>query len=329
MKTATRVVIVIACVLSLPAVGKATDDVGETRMGLTVELEDGSRIRGSVRFDNLHLTSPAIGGVEVPLNQVERIDFRDNRETQREFLRNGDVLTGALAISEIEMETIFGKIVVPLKVVVSMESSALGNLVAHYTFNGNACDASGNAIDGTVYGAKLCEDRYENQDSAYALDGVDDYIKFEQDLPDMKEMTVCAWVFAENDVAFLSDGDWNLHNDVTIHVGPRSVMVRADKGGYDLYDKLDVGTEMQHRWRHIAWTMTSEKSDIYVDGTHRASVENGGSNVGFHNLMLGTMEYPQGRVGWDGYWKGTISSLRIYSRVLSGEEIREIHDLDE
>ncbi len=210
-----------------------------------------------------------------------------------------------------------------------MERSALNNLIALYSFDGNALDSSGNEINGTIHGATLCEDRHGNKDSAYQFDGVDDYIKFGQNPPDMEEMTVCAWVFAESEVAWLSDGDWAIGNDVIIGVGSNSVSVRADKGGHHLNDKLDVGVEMQHRWRHITWTMTSEQSNVYIDGSHSAIVEKGGSNVGFHNFILGTQEFPEGVMGWMGYWKGRISSLRIYSRVLSGEEISEIYDLDD
>jgi len=48
-------------------------------------------------------------------------------------------------------------------------------LVAHYPFNGNANDESGNANHGTVYDATLVPDRFGNANSAYSFDGVDDY----------------------------------------------------------------------------------------------------------------------------------------------------------
>lgn len=202
-------------------------------------------------------------------------------------------------------------------------------LRAWYSFNGNADDSSGNGIDGTVHGAVPAEDRLGNGGSAYLFDGLDDYIVFGQVLPDMEEMTLCAWVFSENDVNFFNDADWAGGNDVTIGVGPRSVNVRADKGRYDLRDRLDVGVEMQHRWRHVAWTMTDRESNVYIDGTHRARRGRGGANVGYHNFILGTHEYPYGVMGFGGYWKGRISSLRIYHRVLSGDEIRESYERDD
>lgn len=238
---------------------------------------------------------------------------------------NGDIITGTLGLSELEMQTLIGSITIPLKVVVSLERSTLNRLEAQYSFNGNARDSSGSEINGTVHGATLCEDRHGNKDSAYKFDGVDDYIKFGKKLPDMEEMTISAWVYAENKAVWLSDADWFGGNDVTIQFGPSSVFLRADKGNHSLCNRLDVGVDLLHQWRHITWTMTPKQSDIYIDGIHRARIKKSGSNVGFHDFILGTMEHPKGRMGWLGYWKGRISSLRIYSRVLSSEDIQEIY----
>ena len=47
-------------------------------------------------------------------------------------------------------------------------------LLAYWPFDGNANDASGNGVHGTVSGAVLTEDRCGNENSAYGFDGVDD-----------------------------------------------------------------------------------------------------------------------------------------------------------
>jgi hypothetical protein len=44
-------------------------------------------------------------------------------------------------------------------------------LVAHYPFNGNANDESGNGNNGTVNGATLTTDRFGNMNKAYSFDG--------------------------------------------------------------------------------------------------------------------------------------------------------------
>ena len=49
-------------------------------------------------------------------------------------------------------------------------------LMAWWPFNGNADDESGNGNNGTVNGATLTTDRYENPNSAYFFDGTNDVI---------------------------------------------------------------------------------------------------------------------------------------------------------
>ncbi len=52
--------------------------------------------------------------------------------------------------------------------------------VVYYPFNGNANDESGNGNHGTVNGATLTVDRFENLNNAYRFDGSDDFIQLPQ-----------------------------------------------------------------------------------------------------------------------------------------------------
>ena len=57
------------------------------------------------------------------------------------------------------------------------------NLVGEYKFNSNANDSSGNAYDGQTFGGPtLIQDRFGNSNSAYSLDGTDDYIHFDDNM---------------------------------------------------------------------------------------------------------------------------------------------------
>ena len=62
-------------------------------------------------------------------------------------------------------------------------------LVAHYPFNGNANDESGNGNNGTVNGATLTADRSGNEDCAYFFNGNGDYIS----LGDMQDFDISRW----------------------------------------------------------------------------------------------------------------------------------------
>src|SRR5450631_1606614 len=58
------------------------------------------------------------------------------------------------------------------------QSFLTNGLVAYYPFNGNANDASGNGINGTVNGATLIPDRFGIANRAYSFNGVDNYVGF-------------------------------------------------------------------------------------------------------------------------------------------------------
>ena len=69
-------------------------------------------------------------------------------------------------------------------------------LVAHYPFNGNADDASGNGKNGEVISAVLIQDRNGNTNSAFAFDGVNDYILFSPELgiSDSTQFSISIWI---------------------------------------------------------------------------------------------------------------------------------------
>ena len=66
-------------------------------------------------------------------------------------------------------------------------------LVGYWPFNGNANDESGNGNNGTVNGAVLTSDRFENANNAYFFDGQDDYISCNP-LLGLQEVTISVWL---------------------------------------------------------------------------------------------------------------------------------------
>ena len=54
-----------------------------------------------------------------------------------------------------------------------------GGLVAHYDFNNNSLDLSGQDNHGVVNGAALTTDRFGNANSAYLFDGFNDNIEIQ------------------------------------------------------------------------------------------------------------------------------------------------------
>ena len=70
-------------------------------------------------------------------------------------------------------------------------------LVGYWPFNGNANDASGNNLNGIVYGATLTADRFGNPNSAYSFNGSSNYIEIANNaVLELTTYTEALWFFA-------------------------------------------------------------------------------------------------------------------------------------
>jgi hypothetical protein len=201
-------------------------------------------------------------------------------------------------------------------------------LVAYYPLNGNANDASGNGYNGTVNGATPTQDHLLRPGSAYWLNGTNAYIYFGPVLPDMQAITVAAWVKSDGGSTFFCDADWTPDNDFTLVLGTSNTIVKCSKppgpSNYSADIPLTIG--IGGAWWHIAWVVTTNSISVYIDGVLNASAANyGGVDVGYHDFIIGTQEYPQYDFGWLGYWEGGVSELRIYNRALSVSEVQELY----
>ena len=201
-------------------------------------------------------------------------------------------------------------------------------LIAYYPFNGNAKDATGHGYNGTAHNATAVSDHLSNPDAAYRLNGTDAYIYFGAVLPDMQTITVTAWVNSSGGGTFFADGDWQLANDFTIQLGTSDTVVRCDKSPAppDLRYTIPLDTKIDGVWRNMVWVVRTNLVQVYVDGDLKGFVDiQGAGNVGYHDFIVGTMEFPEGSMGWNGYWRGDVSKLRIYNRALSGDEVRQLY----
>ena len=60
--------------------------------------------------------------------------------------------------------------------IISVNGDISSNLVSYWSFSGDASDDSQHGNDGTVNGAILTYDRFNQSNEAYFFDGIDDYI---------------------------------------------------------------------------------------------------------------------------------------------------------
>ncbi len=202
-------------------------------------------------------------------------------------------------------------------------------LVAYYPFNGNANDESGNGNDGTVNGASLTTDRFDNANSAYAFDGIDDfiYIPHSESIDLDEKISISVWVVLEqinsyNMILAKRYGDTTQYQ-VCVRgaegYGDLNFFTGVSKPGndHDISYSFPTG-----QWVHMVVTADdiSDETKYYINGEYV------GTNTSDVLLRSTKTELRIGENTWsNGYWEGTIDDIRIYNRVLDETEIQSLY----
>ncbi|MEQ8358247.1 MAG: LamG-like jellyroll fold domain-containing protein [Cytophagales bacterium] len=218
------------------------------------------------------------------------------------------------------------------------------DLVAYYPFNGNTLDVSGNNNNGVNNGASLTQDRNGNPNSAYNFDGANDYIFLGNILnPNLQNgMTISAWFnplqpqgiinrYVGIQLGRKTTGDLGLRmrteNDdkFDANFNPGTSTPQAGNGSFAISNTLNYNL-----WVHLTGTYQNGVVRLYANGNFVSenSVINGTGGQ-FSYLQAGA-EFNIGRSYSDGnaqrFFRGKIDEVKIYSRVLTDCEIKQLHD---
>lgn len=138
-------------------------------------------------------------------------------------------------------------------------------------------------------------------------------------LPDMTSFTFEAWVYTKTESQYQGifyDGNSILTDYVELALTGNTIFVVATKGGYNLNMGVGGGYNFLNTWHHVAWTVSSTNSQVFVDGNVVATIETGGNNVGYHAA------HPTiGSVGTRDYFNGELDEIRIFNTVLTQAQI--------
>lgn len=202
-------------------------------------------------------------------------------------------------------------------------------LVGYYPFYGNANDESMYANHGTVVGATLTTDRFGKANRAYYFDGIVNHIVIPGGLPVTNSFTISFWAYCENSSGYsniICDGSSNVSgNDFLINFRGNSIGICANKNNLPLnYEDSSPaslsGLDILNKWVHVVWVMDPAGSKIYLNGSLVATINEAGTNEGFHDnysfigarQVLGNPDY---------FFKGKLDDIFIYNRPLSDSEI--------
>ena len=212
------------------------------------------------------------------------------------------------------------------------QSSLDSGLVAYYPFNGNANDETGNGYNGSVVGATLTTDRFNQTDKAYNFI----FNGFSSDRIQVAgtsnlnfsggAFSLSAWIKFSG-VA----GAGNNYPIVSKHIcGEQSGYILmlyngkltfwlAGTSGYNILSTIEDYTD--EKWHQVVAVYDGINKYIYVDGVLKNSVAFSYSVFNSADWALG------GYNGCNGGFNGKVDEVKIYNRPLSAAEILEDYNL--
>jgi alpha-L-arabinofuranosidase len=210
----------------------------------------------------------------------------------------------------------------------SAEVSATPNdMRAYYALEGNALDTSGNGFNGTANAVSYVAGKVGAQ--AAQFNGSSSYVAIPRSITD--DFTVALWVKTTDTAGSggaqwwagkgLVDGevngggaDWG----TAIVNGKFAFGVGSSSGDTTIASSVSVN---DGTWHHLAATRnnTSGAMQVYVDGVLRGSGSGPtGSRTWPPNLRIGSLQTANNVLN------GTLDDVRLYSRILTADEISAI-----
>jgi hypothetical protein len=209
-------------------------------------------------------------------------------------------------------------------------------LVAYYPFNGNANDESGNGNNGTVNGATLTTDRFDNSNKAYSFDGVNDYIVSSSTISSLNSVTISGFAYTSNSMggAFVHIGQDDGINCGGIGIGRGTANSDVGMSFWNLYPGLKLISLVScvnyynsnisiadNEWIHFVLVKQGNIFYYYLNGIKVAESQIGNVNTPTPKFFFGTTGMPPPIGIYSTCFSGKLDDIRIYNRALTQEEI--------
>lgn len=210
----------------------------------------------------------------------------------------------------------------------------LSGLIAWWPLDGNSSDMSGNGNHATIQGATPTVDRRGNTNSAYYLDGVDDYIEIQNlSFNANNEFTFSFWIKPDYNNASSNQYLFDIRSQSTI--GHAAAMISNSNGNgrlrYGVHGTTNHSETTQallpDNFTQICFVhdSNSDKLRIFFNGktvfdTYQADFLPNSSNLrlGYRTVSLDGINF----------FKGTIDDFRAHSRALSEREATALYGLN-
>jgi hypothetical protein len=205
------------------------------------------------------------------------------------------------------------------------------NLVASYSFNGNANDGSGNLNNGTVTGATPTTDRFGNANTAYSFNGTSNYITVPLTSPlntnNITGLTLSGWcslnsLTSINSILNIFDASTPIKTYGIKYDGTSSPVFNGINGVDGSAATISVnglGSPTINTWYNVVLTCdySNNSSKLYINGVLQSQ-----SSVILNRPILTTVHIGAW-VPLNGYWyaNGKLDDIKIYSRALTSCDV--------
>ena len=213
------------------------------------------------------------------------------------------------ALSEAEIEELY-----------NMSINLNNALVAHYEFEDNADDSSGNNNNGTEYGDVTYTDGIIGK--AAKFDGKNNYITINNTLKSDNNFTISIWSNLENIdnnqrvITFGQDTD-NFIEITYDWVVDKIYFTKKQDGSYT---RTEITNPITYdKWLHFIVIKLDNEYKLYFDSTYKVSQTISLADIDFLKLCRNFED--------ESAATGLIDDLRIYNRPINNIEIQELYKL--
>jgi len=229
------------------------------------------------------------------------------------------------------------------------------NLIGEYKFNNDVTDSSGNSYDGQTFGSpSLTQDRFGNSNSAYSLDGTDDYIHFDDNMLSQWSTDSDGWIVEsfsisfwakssvsteEPIIAFGVHNNGNLYSSNSLYKGMITrfgTTIKMNSNNWPTYSNNagfpTSGKTYDGQWHHyvLVWNYDTGYRQAYIDGNlagEYQQVESGNIRKRFKirdkGLSVGRERYEndgsadEPGLNSAGTYTGSVDEVRIWNLALT------------
>jgi chitodextrinase len=235
----------------------------------------------------------------------------------------GSYFKGSLDDIQVYNKALTDPEVVALYAAQSVAPNITDDLVANYTFTGNANDATPYHNNATATGAQLGNDRFGQANQSYSLNGVsDDVTAANSPQLNSNYTTLAFWINvkeipATGESYLVSFGGWQERFKISLPSHGKPVFTTNSTSGISDMDagagnELPVGV-----WKHLVFVHDGTNDKIFEDGVLKATKAVAGT------LNNTTKPLGMGYNPIDGgsYFKGSLDEVRIYNHALTDLEV--------